>query len=188
MLITFCLFSEYARNSSIFDLNGVYSVSNTLSPTDVPARLRCVISLVDYILLCVVKSLFICVLIFFSCAIFHIFYSCIQMFTFFVHFSITKLYSSLLFFKIYSKNHYLLYCRIAFISMCCYPEQFSIHMGKQSKLSHICYKLLYNNNFLRDGFSLWIKNIQNILSIKEWFIIYMVIAELYIRKMVEQCC
>ena len=30
-------------------------------------------------------------------------------------------------------------------------------MGKQSKLSHICYKLLYYNNFLRGGFSLWIK-------------------------------
>ena len=30
-------------------------------------------------------------------------------------------------------------------------------MGKQSKLSHICYKLLYNNNLIRDGFSLWIK-------------------------------
>ena len=39
-------------------------------------------------------------------------------------------------------------------------------MGKQSKFSHIhvCYKLLTNNNFLRDGFSLWIKNIQNILN------------------------
>jgi hypothetical protein len=39
-------------------------------------------------------------------------------------------------------------------------------MGKQSKLSHIhvCYKLLTNNNFLRDGFSLWIKNIQDILN------------------------
>jgi hypothetical protein len=34
-------------------------------------------------------------------------------------------------------------------------------MGKQSKLSHM---LLYNNNFLRDGFSLWIKDIQDILN------------------------
>jgi len=37
-------------------------------------------------------------------------------------------------------------------------------MEKQSKLSHICYKLLYNNIFLRDGFSLWKKNIQDILN------------------------
>jgi hypothetical protein len=37
-------------------------------------------------------------------------------------------------------------------------------MGKQSKLSYICYKLLYNNIFLRGGFSLWIKNIQDILN------------------------
>jgi hypothetical protein len=37
-------------------------------------------------------------------------------------------------------------------------------MGKQSKLSHICYKLLYNNNLLRHGFSFWIKNIQDILN------------------------
>ena len=37
-------------------------------------------------------------------------------------------------------------------------------MGKQSKLSHICYKLLYSNIFLRGGFSLWIKNIQDILN------------------------
>ena len=37
-------------------------------------------------------------------------------------------------------------------------------MRKQSKLSHICHKLLYNNNVLRDGFSLWIKNIQDILN------------------------
>jgi len=37
-------------------------------------------------------------------------------------------------------------------------------MGKQSKLSHICYKLLYNNNFIREGFSLWIQNIQDILN------------------------
>ena len=29
-------------------------------------------------------------------------------------------------------------------------------MGKQSKLSHICFKLLYNNIYLRDGFSLLI--------------------------------
>ena len=39
-----------------------------------------------------------------------------------------------------------------------------IIMGNQSKLSHICYKLLYNNNFLKDDFSLWIKNIQDILN------------------------
>ena len=82
MLITFCLFSEYAitRNSSIFDLNGVYSVNNTLSPTPVPARLRCVITLVDYLLLCVVKLLFLCVLcvdIYFMRYVFHIFYSCL---------------------------------------------------------------------------------------------------------------
>jgi hypothetical protein len=40
MLITFCLFSEYARNSSIFDLNGVYSVNNTFFSTALPARLN----------------------------------------------------------------------------------------------------------------------------------------------------
>jgi hypothetical protein len=70
MLITFCLFSEFARNSSFFYLKHICSVNNTLSLTAVPDRLRCVISLVDYLLLCVVKSLF-RVLIFFSCAIFH---------------------------------------------------------------------------------------------------------------------
>ena len=70
MLITFCLFSEYARNSSIF---GVYSVNNTFSSTALPARLRCVISLVDYILLSVVKSLFLCVLIFFHALFFTFF-------------------------------------------------------------------------------------------------------------------
>jgi len=77
MLITFCLFSEFARNSSFFYLKRVCSVntSNTLSLTAVPDRLRCVISLVDYLMLCAVKSLFLCVLIFFSCAIFHILYS-----------------------------------------------------------------------------------------------------------------
>jgi len=32
----------------VLDLNGVYSVNNTLSPTAVPARVRCVISFVDY--------------------------------------------------------------------------------------------------------------------------------------------
>ena len=37
-------------------------------------------------------------------------------------------------------------------------------IGKQSKLSHICYKLRYNKKCLRDGFSLWIKNIQDILN------------------------
>ena len=37
-------------------------------------------------------------------------------------------------------------------------------IGKQSKLSHICYKLLYNKKCLRDGFSLWKKNIQDILN------------------------
>ena len=38
-----------------------------------------------------------------------------------------------------------------------------INMGKQSKFSHICYKLLYNNNFIRDGFSLWIRKISRII-------------------------
>jgi hypothetical protein len=112
MLITFCLFFEYARNSSIFDLNGVYSVNNTLSPTPVPARLRCVISLVDYLLLCVVNRYFYacCVLIFISCAMFFTFFTPVYV-CFFVDFFITKLYSSLFFFKINSKNHYLLFCR-----------------------------------------------------------------------------
>ena len=77
MLITFCLYFESARNSSFLDLKSVYSVNSTLDPTVVPVRLRCVISLVDYLLWCVVKSLFLCVSIFCSCAIFHIFYSCI---------------------------------------------------------------------------------------------------------------
>ena len=31
-----------------------------------------------------------------------------------------------------------------------------IIMGKQSKISHICYTLLYNNNFMKDHFSSWI--------------------------------
>jgi hypothetical protein len=44
MLITFCLFSECARNSFFFDLKGVYSVNNNLVPPTVPARLRCVIA------------------------------------------------------------------------------------------------------------------------------------------------
>jgi hypothetical protein len=39
-----------------------------------------------------------------------------------------------------------------------------IIMGKQSKMSHICYKLLYNKNFIKDDFSSWIKNIQDILN------------------------
>jgi hypothetical protein len=71
MLITFCIFSDYARNSSIFDLKHVSSVNNALFLTAVPARLRCVISLVDYLLLCVVKSLFLCVDIYFMCYFSH---------------------------------------------------------------------------------------------------------------------
>ena len=50
MLITFCLFSEFARNSSFLYLKRVCSVNNTLSLTAVPDRLRCVISLVDYLI------------------------------------------------------------------------------------------------------------------------------------------
>ena len=128
MLITFCLFSESAWNSSIFDLNGVYSVNNTLSPAAVSARLRCVISFVDYLLLCVLKSLFLCVLcvdIYFMCYFSHFLLLYIDV-CFFVDFFITQLYSSLLFFKIYSKTHYLLYCRKAFTSMCFHPERLSI--------------------------------------------------------------
>jgi hypothetical protein len=44
-------------------------------------------------------------------------------------------------------------------------------IGKQSKLSHICYKLLYNKKCLRDGFSLWIKNIQDITLILSIYIL-----------------
>jgi hypothetical protein len=64
MLIT--VFSEFARNSPFFYLKCACSVNNTLSLTAVPDRRRCVISLVEYLLslLCVVKSLFLCVLIF----------------------------------------------------------------------------------------------------------------------------
>jgi hypothetical protein len=47
MLITFYLYSEFARNSSFFDLKGVYSVNSILTPTVVPVRLRYVISLVE---------------------------------------------------------------------------------------------------------------------------------------------
>ena len=71
VLITFCLFFEFARNSSFFYLKRVCSINNTLFLAAVPDRLKCVISLVDYLMLCAVKSLFLCVLIFFSCAIFH---------------------------------------------------------------------------------------------------------------------
>jgi hypothetical protein len=69
MLITFCLFSEFAKNSFFFYLKCACSANNTVSLTAVPDRLRCVISLVDYLMLCAVKSLFLCVLICFSCAI-----------------------------------------------------------------------------------------------------------------------
>ena len=75
VLITLCLYSEFARNSSFFYLKRVCSVNNTLFLTAVPDRLKCVISLVDYLLVCAVKSLFLCVLIFVWCAIFHISYS-----------------------------------------------------------------------------------------------------------------
>jgi len=60
-------------------------------------------------------------------------------------------------------------------------------MGKQSKLSHICYKLLYNNNFIRDGFSLWIKNIQDILN-KSGLSYIWLYQNCISEKMVELCC
>jgi len=72
------------------------------------------------LLLSVVKSLFLCVLcvnIYFMRYFSHFLLLYIDV-CFFVDFFITKLYSSLLFFKIYSKNHYLLFCWKAFISMC----------------------------------------------------------------------
>jgi hypothetical protein len=34
-----------------------------------------------------------------------------------------------------------------------------IIMGKQRKMSHMCYKLPYNNFVIKDGFSSWIKQI-----------------------------
>jgi len=72
------------------------------------------------LLLSVVRSLFLCVLcvnIYFMRYFSHFLLLYIDV-CFFVDFFITKLYSSLLFFKIYSKNHYLLFCWKAFISMC----------------------------------------------------------------------
>jgi hypothetical protein len=51
--------------SSFFDLKSVYSVNTTFALTVVPVRLRCVISY--HLLWCVVKSLFLCVSIFFTC-------------------------------------------------------------------------------------------------------------------------
>ena len=52
VLITFCLFFEFARNSSFFYLKRICSINNTLFLTAVPDRLKCVISLVDYLMLC----------------------------------------------------------------------------------------------------------------------------------------
>ena len=49
--------------------------------------------------------------------------------------------------------------KVGMITFWCKPI-----MGKQSKLSHICYKLFYNNNFIRDGFSLWIKKYPGYLN------------------------
>ena len=155
MLITFCLFSESAWNSSIFDLNGVYSVNNTLSPAAVSARLRCVISFVDYLLLCVLKSLFLCVLcvdIYFMCYLSHFLFLYIDV-CFFVDFFITQLYSSLLFFKIYSKNHYLLFCRKAFISMCFYTKWLSIHSFHRKVLMKVsCYIIYFSHTRFSDYF------------------------------------
>ena len=37
-------------------------------------------------------------------------------------------------------------------------------MGKESKFSHICNKLLYNNNYIRYVFSLMINNMHAILK------------------------
>jgi len=151
MLITFCLFSESARNSSIIDLKGVYSVNNSSSPSAVPARLRCVISVVNYILLCVVKSLFLCVVcvdIYFMRYFSYFLLLYIDV-CFFVDFFITQLYSSLLFFKIYSKNHYLLFCRKAFISMCFYPKWFSIHFFHREVLMKVsCYIIYFSHLIL----------------------------------------
>jgi hypothetical protein len=73
VLITFCLFFEFARNSSFFYLKRICSINNTLFLTAVPDRLKCVISLVDYLILCAVKSLFLCVLIFFHVLFFTFF-------------------------------------------------------------------------------------------------------------------
>jgi hypothetical protein len=39
-----------------------------------------------------------------------------------------------------------------------------IMMGKESKFSYICNKLLYNNNSIRYGFSLMINNMPDILK------------------------
>ena len=37
-------------------------------------------------------------------------------------------------------------------------------MGKESKFSHICNKILYNNNVIRYGFYLMINNMHDILK------------------------
>ena len=60
-----------------------------------------------------------------------------------------------------------------------------IIMGKQSKMYHICYKLLYNKNCIHDFKWFFIMDQTYSEHIKlVWFIIYMVLPELYIRKIV----
>ena len=79
-----------------------------------------------YTVVCCKIVIYMCVDIFFMRYFSHFLLLYIDVYLF-RSFFITKLYSSLLFFKIYSKNHYLLFCRKAFISMCFYPERLSIH-------------------------------------------------------------
>ena len=68
---------------------------------------------------------------------------------FFVDFSITQLYSNLPFFKIYSKNHYILCCRKTFISMCFYPEWLSIHFfHRKGSMKVSCYILYFPHKIL----------------------------------------
>ena len=91
------------------------------------------------------------------------------MFCFFVDFSITQLYSSLSFIKIYSKNHCILCFRKAFISMCFYPERLSIHFCSPERVDdgYLLYFILFHIN--KCGH-------RNVLSIRQvWMSIFHII-------------
>ena len=53
----------------------------------------------------------------------------------------------------------------------------------KSNISHICYNLLYNNNFIKDGFSSWIKKISRIFYIN--VIYHIIYTEYYMSKSVS---
>jgi hypothetical protein len=144
MLITFCLYSEFARNSSFFDLKGVYSVNSPNWCSCSPQICHILSRLATVVCGKIIISMCFDIL---PCAMYKPVYRCFAFSSIFSLHNCIQICPSLK--SVLKITIFCVFEKPLFLWVFVYPERFSIHFFHRNESMKVsCYSLYFSHKIL----------------------------------------